>query len=419
MKQIIITNWRFHLILIISISNHLVKVYGQPSFDKRLEEIHAELEVLSDSLSPGLNEVVEFDLINTPIREFLGLLATAHELDISVSSSVNRVVSNHFSKARVKDVLLFLCQAHLLDIKFFNSILRFEPYEGPSPPPVPYVEKKLNIHYDSSTQKLKVDLKNDSLRLFVKQLSKVSGRNVVTSDNLKNHLITSYLQDVDFTRGLETLAKTNGLLIKQDGEFFFFEEPEQAPVPTAKKTRNSSGRKSSNVNNKSFLDVTAIEKGGEDFLTIDARQMPIVDLIEEVAQEIAQDYFFFTLPEQVVTAHFTNMTFGEVLAKVLQPTEHTFVKSGGVFLIGDRYMEGLRESEIVKLKFRSVEGIDLLIPQDTKKDVQISVFPELNAVILSGSAPQIREIKSFLKALDEPVPNILIEVIVVDVKKGF
>jgi type IV pilus assembly protein PilQ len=50
--------------------------------------------------------------------------------------------------------------------------------------------------------------------------------------------------------------------------------------------------------------------------------------------------------------------------------------------------------------------------------VEIKEFRELNSILLSGSLPQINEIERYIKTLDRVVPLVLIEVILLDVRKG-
>ena len=70
------------------------------------------------------------------------------------------------------------------------------------------------------------------------------------------------------------------------------------------------------------------------------------------------------------------------------------------------------------MQFRTVEDIEEIIPAELRQEVEIKVFKELNSIIVSGSRPQINEVRAFLNGIDELVPNILIEVMVVEVRKG-
>ena len=49
--------------------------------------------------------------------------------------------------------------------------------------------------------------------------------------------------------------------------------------------------------------------------------------------------------------------------------------------------------------------------------MDIKEYLELNGLILSGSKQNIAEIESFIQSIDRVVPLILIEVMIIDVKK--
>jgi type IV pilus assembly protein PilQ len=53
------------------------------------------------------------------------------------------------------------------------------------------------------------------------------------------------------------------------------------------------------------------------------------------------------------------------------------------------------------------------------KEVDLKVLKELNAFLITGNRQRIDEILAFIKLVDKPVPNILIEVIVAEAKKSF
>jgi type IV pilus assembly protein PilQ len=103
---------------------------------------------------------------------------------------------------------------------------------------------------------------------------------------------------------------------------------------------------------------------------------------------------------------------------ILQGTKYTYNATDGVYMIGDRKDEGLRSHQLIQLKFRSVDSLTAVIPKELLQNVEIKEFKELNSFLLSGSQPQIKEIESFVKALDQRVPMVMIEVILMDVKRN-
>ena len=64
------------------------------------------------------------------------------------------------------------------------------------------------------------------------------------------------------------------------------------------------------------------------------------------------------------------------------------------------------------------EAILSFLPKDIVKDLAITTDKELNSFIVSGDAQKIKKFKSFIKKIDKPVPVILIEVMILEVRKS-
>jgi len=90
----------------------------------------------------------------------------------------------------------------------------------------------------------------------------------------------------------------------------------------------------------------------------------------------------------------------------------------GIFRIGDGKDEGLRSKKLIQLQYRSVDSLLAIIPAQLKEGIEIREFKELNCFLVSGSQPQIKEIEAFVKQVDNLVPMVTIEVILLDVTKS-
>ncbi len=382
----------------------------------RLESVSGLLDSLATGSMSGLAAKVRMDVSDTPLSEFIGLIASANKLNISVAPNVSITVSHRFTDVTVKDVLLFFCTTYQLDIELVRSILLVRPYVRPLSVEPVYEEKKLAIEYDSALDRLTINLKNDSLALLAKQLTQVTGKNVLVAGSARDVRVTGFIKAMPLLSGIEMLASTNNLVLKKNNDHFLFDKYDD-PAGRVKKMESPTGKPATSA--KSSLEVQVSDKKAGGYISVYSRQIPLVELIHEIAHRLNLNFYIFSLPDQLVTVQFSEMTFEQILDKILTPTDHTYKLVDGVYLIGARAMEGLRTSSVYKMQFRSIEDIDKIVPPEIKKDVQLTVFKELNAVILSGSTPQISEICAFLKALDEPVPNILIEVIVVDFRNGY
>ncbi|SHK68852.1 type IV pilus assembly protein PilQ [Maribacter aquivivus] len=64
------------------------------------------------------------------------------------------------------------------------------------------------------------------------------------------------------------------------------------------------------------------------------------------------------------------------------------------------------------------EAIVSILPDEIKADLEIKVDYELNSFFVSGPASNINRFKNFIKEIDKPVPVVLIEVMIIEVKKS-
>ena len=400
-----------------------LSILAQEGFKDRLGGIKEQLELLAEADVKGLNGDVNFAVASAPIQDFLKSIAETHELNIHIDPGLSLKVTNNFTNAKVKDVLYFVCAEYKVDIRFVNNIMSFFPYKPPVEKPKTYVEKQLKINYDKAGDLLSYDLKRDSLSLFVKQTTQKTDKNIILSPGLDQLVVSGFVRNMNFEQALGNLAYANGLASSVTDQGTYILEKELKVTGNA--ASNAGGRRgggsAAGNNNRSGakISVEVIVQNNDTLISVTAFNSPIIDIISEVSEKMNKSYILFSQPEGVTTTVVNEITYDDLIHYLLQGTNHTHTVEDGIYLIGDRIQEGFRKTKLVKLQFRVVTEIEKSIPEELIKGVQIKIFPELNAIILSGGAPQIDEIESFIKAIDEPVPNILIEVIVVDVQKGF
>jgi type IV pilus assembly protein PilQ len=66
----------------------------------------------------------------------------------------------------------------------------------------------------------------------------------------------------------------------------------------------------------------------------------------------------------------------------------------------------------------NAEALINILPDDIKADLDIKIDVELNSFLVSGPSANIDRFKKFIKQIDRPVPVILIEVMLIEVKKS-
>src|SRR5690606_3986320 len=83
-----INTWVIGLTLFLSMLTGLAKAQESDIFPDRLANIRDQLELLSDSLAPGLNEYANLSVSGISLQTFLRSLAEAHNLNIQVDPSI-------------------------------------------------------------------------------------------------------------------------------------------------------------------------------------------------------------------------------------------------------------------------------------------------------------------------------------------
>jgi type IV pilus assembly protein PilQ len=397
----------FLLTLLITVVYFHKDIAGQD----RIMSIENELKILVSEVK-GLDDDVELTASKLPVQELLRDLANLNELNLYIAPDIQGTITNNFTGVSALDVLVFLCEEYDLDIKVSGTIISILNYK---PPEVPLEIKKLNILYDTIAGLITVDLKNDTLQKVSKELTKITGTNIIVSQEVKDKLMSGYIQNASLNDLLTGLAFTNKLTIIDKGEYFYIEDEKIQSTADNNQKMNQTNKKKQGTGSGSFY------YKAENFNTIsvDAIGTSIMDIINEVSRTLNINFFILDDISETITVNLNKVSYDELLDKILNGTNFTYTKDQNIYLIGERQTENLRLTKIIQLQNRSASKIIESIPQGIKKDVELFEFLDLNSIILSGSRLRIDEIEKYLKEIDRVVPVILIEVIIVNYKKGF
>jgi len=386
-------------------------IYGQE--EQRFVVIESKLKELS-ATTPGLNEKVELSVNGVSIQEFVRGIATTNNLNVNIDAGLNQKVVNNFYNVTVLDVILFLCKKYDLEISFIGNIMSFTQFiPPPSAPPV-HAPKTIKITYNNSGDLLTMDLQNDSLALVTKELTKISGKNVVFSPDLGSKIVSVYIQNMSFKTALDKFAFANSLKITPTEDNFYLVEKADV-VSTNQPTANSKPKSSSAIA-APFKDLNL--KIENQLITLDVVNTPIADVLSAVSVELKNNYFLFTEIKGNTSLKVEKVNYDNFMTLLFNSTDYTFKKDKDVYLIGDRSIEGLRSTKVISLKYRTVEKVIDFIPAELKKGLEVKNFNDQNSLIACGSQPRIDELEAFIRDIDRVVPVISIEVMIVDVNRS-
>jgi type IV pilus assembly protein PilQ len=385
--------------------------------ENRFVQIENKLKALETEM-PGLDEKIELSVSDISIQEFVRAIASTSKVNIYIDPALNIRVTNNFSNVTTSAILLFLSKQYDLDITFFGNILSISKYVPPVveiPKAVPPPPKPIHIKYDPSTLAITMDLSNDSLFKVTKEITRQTGKNIIFPPEISAMPVSIYVENVSIDNAIDKMAMSNGLLstVTKDG-FYILEKPAAPTQQSSGSTRNAS-RQSGRTNASGRYEYN-ISNG---LITLSAQDVAITDIVNDISRELKLDYAVYSNIQGNITTQLYNVTYDQVLERLLNGTQYTVSKAGGIYMIGERQSEGLRQTKVVQLQHRSVDKIVEHIPKELQKDVSIKEFPELNSLILSGSKLMIDEIELFIRSVDKVVPVVLIEVIIISSKKYY
>jgi type IV pilus assembly protein PilQ len=393
----------FKYIFLLILVSALSQAFSQ---ENRITELRDKLDSIAATSSPGLNDKVDISVSGVSIQEFIRALAITNKINITIDPSLKFSVVNNFSGETITNILLFLCKEYNLTITTFGSIINIENYLAKDEP------RKIEMQYSMGL--LSIELDNQKLDYVSKALTQLTNRNILVGDpSLNNFQVKAFIVRMPLRNALEKIAKVNGLQLDTTTDGFYIINKIQT-VSTSD-GRNSPGPKTgSNFNYSIHYDSL-----GEPLINIDAIQVSTVELIKLISKESKKNYIMFSEPVGSTTATFHMVSYPQLLAYLLKGSELTYKNDKAMYIIGDRKLEGLRTNKYFQLKYRSAKDLVDIIPAELKVDVEVKAFPELNSLLLSGSDPNIMEIEMFLTSIDQVVPVIMIELIVIDVNKTY
>lgn len=387
-------------------------VYSQRN-NAKLQE---ELNQLAQKDIPQLNEKVNISVTQTSIQDFLRGVANNTGVNINVDPSIQLTVANNFSDVKVMDVLLFLSQQYNLEISVIGNIINVNKEKE-----IKVVEqRKPTVQYDPSTELLTIECENEDLIVVAKDIASLTGRNLIPAPGLDRLKVNGYIRNMPIENALDKFAFTNNVTIRKTDDGVFLVERMQAqesnPSSSSRQQNNrSSNKRSSNSSGNSNIQITKL---GPDSLSLVAEDAPVYDIIKQVADELDKDYYFTSQLQGNSTLTMKNIRFDELLTSLFKGTTYSFQRAAGVYIIGDSKNGELKEYRMIQLQNRNSEKITESIPKEITRDLEIKEFADLNTIYVAGTRERVRVAEEFIKSLDKVIPVILIEVMIVEVKRS-
>jgi type IV pilus assembly protein PilQ len=378
-------------------------------------KLQEELTRLAGNEIPQLNEKVNISVTNTSIQDFLRGVASNTGVNINVDPSIQLIVANNFTDVKVIDVLLFISQQYNLSISVIGNIINVNKEVV-----VPVMEtRKPTVVFDAGSGNLTIECENEDLINVAKDIATATGRNLIPAPGLDRLKVNGYIRNMPIENALDKFAFTNNVAIRKTDDGVFLVEkitqPDNYSSSSKQQNNRSSNKRTSNNSGNSGIQILKL---GPDSFNVSAEEAPIYDIIKQAADELNKDYYFTSPLQGNSTLTLKNIGFDQLLNSLFKGTTYSFQKAAGVFIIGDSKNGELKEYRMVQLQNRNVDKLSEIIPKEITRDLEVKEFSDLNTIYIAGIHEKVNIAEGFIKSLDKVIPVILIEVMIIEVKKS-
>ncbi|MEO0898644.1 MAG: hypothetical protein AAFY71_19680 [Bacteroidota bacterium] len=430
-----------------------ILLYGQ---EDRLHQLSLQLDSLSEEI-PALLEETELSFTRIPLSTYVRAVGREHGINVHIEETPTIRLTSHLQKEQVKNIFLFLCKNYHYTLESTGSILHFLPLTEPED--LQEEDEKELLAIDFKDGLLSVDLKGDSIFSVVRRISELSGRKLLVPTGT-SYQLEVYLPPTPIDTAIEAIFETNGFKVKHHRKGYTLISPLAS---------NGLSKPTQAIRSHSFQ-VEVFTDGENRLINVEAENSPLVEVIQDIFDRLEADFILYDPLEGHISckAEFSNLD--EWLELILKGTPFAYKKSGNMYMLGRANHEWLLHTTAVKLEHRPSYQIMELIPgieevtssessntlgsssrpfptnttvgqngfsslgqgnssQPTSYpqssrifkakagEVEMVDYPELNEIILKGPADQVQETISMIKQLDQPIPMVRIEMLVVEINK--
>lgn len=342
----------------------------------------------------GALAVVQFlDFKNTEVKDVFRAVAVKYNLNVFVDDAVSARTTFRLANVTVHGVMEFLCRENGLEMELENGIYRIRPMKVPAPAP-----KILDVTYSGGM--LSVDLNEDPVSAATHAIALASGRTILVTQGVEGR-VTGMLQNIPFDQGLIQLYEANGFSIRRRGDVYHVEkdraDSQQPPGRTGRLLR---------------VDVQ------DSLISFDVADADLNRLVMDCANRTGASLFMLTPPAGKVTARCGGLSFEGMLDVVFKGTDYTYRKDGGIYYIGQSKDNAFLTTSLITLNHISagslMDSTGVEKPFAFKNAKEVRVVKEHNSIMVTGTQDVIREAEAYIRMIDKPIPQILIEAVVVD-----
>lgn len=341
--------------------------------------------------------VKSLNVRNTEIRDVLQGLGIQYGINIIMAPDVAGPITVNFSKIKLKDALRLIAEENGYQLSVSHGAVKVEKRAAPRPvaPPAP----RFVVAFENN--KLSVDLQKIPADQAIRRLVEATGKNIILEQSQIAEM-SGFFKDMELRKGLQLLAETNGMAVREkDGVFTFYRQSWSSGSKDGKDGAVSGGRMRITVK--------------ENLVSLEVTAAPLADIIASISAQTGISTVVYGELKGSVTMRVGDIPIEQAFQILFRGTDFTFWMHNGIYFIGPQTMQVLNNSKLIVLKHLKVDDVMELLPASLTKDAQMKPVKSQNAIMVMGTYEVIDGMSQYISQIDLPVPQILIEALVVDV----
>jgi len=352
----------------------------------------------SDSLNlppNSYNNIPSLNFKDTDIKDIARAIAFEYKTNVMVENSITNKVSIALYDVSVFQALEILARDNGLEFAYDKSRFFIKTVKEKIPPPPPSPDPI--IEFSSENEKISIEADNVNISKLVAELRKKTKKNFLMSPGLSGK-ITGELKSIPFETGLKNILQNNGYYFNLKDSIYYISQSAyfSSVEPQAK--------------NKSPYWVSAQDNK----VTIDVTNADIGKIIDDISNQLDLQVIKLAEPRSNITIKCRNVDVKQAFNYLFKGSKFSFSIDNNTYIIAESGSKNVENLRMFNLNFLRAENVKEQIPQSLTQDIVIQTSTEHNAIILIGSNENVHKLEMYLSEIDKPVPQVLIEAIVVD-----
>ena len=354
----------------------------------------------SDSVKypPNSRQIIPvLNFKDTDIRDILRSIAYEYQTNIVIDNQLNQKISMTLFNTKLVDVLKIISEDNNLEYSFDSQRFFIKQKREKQTPPLTPPEPEPQIIFNNG--RISISLNNIDIQNVVNQLRKETGRNFLVIAGTSGRL-TGTLNDIDMEIGLRNLLQNNGYYMTLKDSIYYI----------SRSSYYSSLENTSNLKKKSPYWISA--KNSK--ITIDVNQISLDRILDDLSNQLNLQIIKLNALNVDVTLKCFETNLDKVFEYLFKGTEFTFKKDGNAYIIGSKSSKNLDNTKLIKVQYLRADKLKEILPPSFIQSLTVNVSLEHNALIVTGQNESISNFENYVNTVDQPVPQVMIEALVVD-----